>query len=149
VQVGSGRATVDMPFYYEFSFRPAVVQLTASGAPDLAEWRAAMDALGHPDLPAGASLLCDLRYVRGLPRSQRARPAVRELLQLVPERRVAFVAGKRIAARLESELSRNSRDAFEVFTDYEPALRWLVFEPSPNRVSNGSPTRLVRAWGPA
>jgi GrpB-like predicted nucleotidyltransferase (UPF0157 family) len=139
-----------MPFYYEFAFRPAVVQLTASGAPDLAEWRAAMDALvRHPELPADAPLLCDLRYVRGLPRNRHARIAVRELLQLVPERRVAFVAGKRIAARLEAELSGQSRDAFEVFTAYEAALRWLVFEPSPNRESNGSRTRLVRAWGPA
>jgi hypothetical protein len=132
-----------MPFEYEFAFRPAVAQLTVSGAPDLAEWRVAIGAIvRHPDLPVDAPLLCDLRHVRALPRNRDGRAAVQEWLELVPARRVAFVAGRSTAPRIAAELRRRSLAAFEVFTEYERALRWLVFHLSFDAVKKRSRTRL-------
>jgi hypothetical protein len=133
-----------MAFQYEFAFRPAVGQLTASGAPSLAEWRMAIGALiRHPDLPADAPLLLDLRSVDGLPRSRDGGIAVREWLQLVPARRVAFVAGRRTALQIASELWEDGRDGFEVFTGYKLALMWLVFNDSCTAPANCWRSRLL------
>ncbi len=119
-----------MPFECEIAVRPPVAQLTASGTPDLAEWGFAMGALvGHPQLPLNAPLLCDLRHVRRLPRTPEGRTAVEELLHLVPARRVAFVVRAKTASRIVSKRFTRNRCAFEVFTDYHRALRWLVFGP--------------------
>ena len=133
-----------MAFQYEFAFQPAVGQLTASGAPNLAEWRIAIGALiRHPDFPVDAPLLFDLRSVQGLPRSRDGCIAVREWLQLVPARRVAFVADRRTALSIASELWQDDRDGFEVFTEYKLALRWLVFEDSCTSPGNCWRSRLL------
>jgi hypothetical protein len=109
-----------------------MAQLTARGSMDLEEWRTALEALANnPDLPSDAPLLCDLRAVTAVPPPRQGRTFSQEVMQLGPNRRVAFVARAGMASRLERQLS-TSRSTIQVFTDYTTALRWLVFRVNRN-----------------
>jgi CheY-like chemotaxis protein len=109
-----------------------MAQLTARGLTDLAEWRAALQALAtNPDLPSDAPILCDLRPATTVPPTMNGRTFAEELMQLGPGRRVAFVARAAMASALERQFAA-SPATFQVFTDYTTALRWLIIHINSN-----------------
>jgi hypothetical protein len=123
----------DTVFEHDIALYPPRAQLTARGAPEAAEWRTAITTLLHElNLPDTAPILCDVRAVTSLRRS-----VGEELLRLVTTRRVAFVAHAGVAPRLAKQISSPNRQDVQIFTDYETALRWLLyaddtFRPSKN-----------------
>jgi hypothetical protein len=108
-------------FEFDVALGPPMAQLTACGAPEATDWRAAVDTLLFA-MPDGAPILCDLRAVT------RVRPAVgSELVRLVAARRVAFVTRAGVASRLARQLSSANAQHILIITDYRTALRWLLF----------------------
>jgi hypothetical protein len=110
-------------FDHDIAIWPPMGQLTAHGAPEAAEWRAAVATLLHDsNLPHGAPILCDVRDVTRLGRSIGG-----DLLRLVAPRRLAFVARAGTAPRLARQISSANPQHAQIFTEYETALRWLLY----------------------
>jgi hypothetical protein len=118
-----------MSFDREVAFDPPIAQLTAHGSPSLSEWRSALQAVVHdPDLPPQTAILCDLRAVERLPRTAEARRLCHEVLRVLANRTAAFVVPAGITAELTHEVPSDNRAEIQLFTTYEAALRWLVFD---------------------
>ena len=109
-------------FEFDFVLWPPMAQLTARGAPEADEWRAAVATVSALHLPGDAPVLCDLRGVTRLKASVRG-----ELVPLVATRRVAFVTRAGAAPRLARQLSFANAPGVLLVTDYGTALRWLLF----------------------
>lgn len=116
-----------MPYDYTISSKPSLVWLRRIGEADVADWRETMLRLiGDPAFVEGTPILFDVRQSDSNPPPGQGRLLAAMWRDLVPNSRVAVVAGTSLTLSVAKRLETNTEGHVRAFDNLDEARDWLM-----------------------
>ena len=116
-----------MPYDYTISSKPRLVWLRRIGEADVADWRETMLRLiGDPAFVEGTPILFDVRQSDSNPPPGQGRLLAAMWRDLVPNSRVAVVAGTSMTFNVAKRLETNTDGHVRAFDNLDEARDWLM-----------------------
>ena len=116
-----------MPYDYTINSKPPLVWLRRIGEADVADWRETMLRLiGDPAFVDGTPILFDVRLSDSNPPPGQGRLLAAMWRDLVPNSRVAVVAGTSLTLGVAKRLETNTEGHVRAFDNLDEARDWLM-----------------------